>query len=261
VYPSILSADEVLQAYGLMPGIPLHDLHHCLLQFANDVTFGYPIYRAKKFLATYQPKTGGYDGRVGDRVLDHAFAQSIHHTTVRSYRVEFGNPFPGPNHNVAHHCVDMIYLFDAFHDALLSVDRSCQSSEPPQNEHVEALPLPISTADSGYVSAADSPHAKHNLEESPSTTSPHNTNTDLVLTMQTHWIKFIVGEGNSRTKDSGQNGIGDFITVYGKDRAVSVENFLHDPKWVEEWKRYEVLELHPLEMKQVHKKITHSVLA
>jgi hypothetical protein len=248
----MLSADEILQVYGLMPGIALHDLHHRLLQFANDVIFGYPIYRAKRFLATYQPKTSGSD--------DHAFTRGVHRTTVHSYRVEFGNPFPGPNHNVAHHCVDMIYLFDAFHNALLLADRSCRSSEVSQDEYVEASPLPISTADSGYVSAADSPHAKQNLGESPSATSPHNSNSDLVFTMQTHWIKFIVGEGGSQTEDLGQNGIGDFITVYGKDRAVSVENFLHDPKWVEEWKRYEVLGLHPLEMKQVHKKITHSAL-
>jgi hypothetical protein len=73
-------------------------------------------------------------------------------------------------------------------------------------------------------------------------------------------MKPIIGEGGSQTEDLGQSGIGEFITVYGKDWAVSVENFLHDPKWVEEWKRYEVLGLHPLEMKQVHKKITHSAL-
>ena len=44
-------------------------------------------------------------------------------TTAQLYRVQMGNPFPGPNYGVAHHCVDLIYLFDAFHDDLAAQDR------------------------------------------------------------------------------------------------------------------------------------------
>jgi hypothetical protein len=260
VYPSISSSDEVLLAYGITPDISLHDLHHRLIRFTSDVIFGYPIYCAKRFLSTYQPKNILSNELVPDCGQDKALDQDIHYTTVQSYRVEFGNPFPGPNQNVAHHCVDMIYLFDAFHDVLMAADSSSQESEVSRDEYYGPSPLPVSATDSGYGSPPDSPQAKQTSEKSCSAASSGHRNSDLVLTMQTQWIRFIVGEGSWRKEDLGQNCVEDLITVYDKERAASVENFLHGPKWVEQRKRYEVLARHPLEMRLAHKKITHSVL-
>lgn len=37
--------------------------------------------------------------------------------------MRFGNPFPGPFHGVAHHCVDLIYIFDCYRGYLEQADR------------------------------------------------------------------------------------------------------------------------------------------
>ena len=45
-------------------------------------------------------------------------------TAVQSYRVKFGNPFPGINSGKAQHCVDLIYIYDCFEEALREVDKA-----------------------------------------------------------------------------------------------------------------------------------------
>lgn len=42
--------------------------------------------------------------------------------SVNSYYFRSGLPFPGPFFGKAIHCVDLIYVYDCFHEALQSVD-------------------------------------------------------------------------------------------------------------------------------------------
>jgi len=237
-YSSDQLADEVLQAYQLTSSLTLAELHQNLVHFANDVIFGFPVYRARKFFADYQP-----------------VEQDIRHTTVQAYRVRFGNPFPGPNHGVAHHCVDMIYQFDAFHDALRATDRAEISGE----EYFEPTAA-LSATDSGYASPADSTRGKP-VSKDVLPTSCRTSNADLVSTMQQDWVNFINGKGIARKEVSGDGQDKDVITVYNKDRTVSVEDLLTDSRWIEQQKRLETIGKNPEAMKSVHMRLTQALLA
>lgn len=96
--------EDFCGAYKLKAAMPVASLHEHIFRFLSDIQFGYPVQEARNELMAWETSAN-------DR--------SVH---VHSYRVEFGNPFPGPNHGVAHHCVDLIYIYDAFHDALRAVD-------------------------------------------------------------------------------------------------------------------------------------------
>ena len=41
---------------------------------------------------------------------------------MQAFRIQYGNPFDIRYPVVSHHCVELIYVFDAFHDALRRVD-------------------------------------------------------------------------------------------------------------------------------------------
>jgi carboxylesterase type B len=58
------------------------------------------------------------------KTKDMADSGSARPTAVQSYRVKFGNPFPGINYAKAHHCVDLIYVFDCFGETLRDVDKA-----------------------------------------------------------------------------------------------------------------------------------------
>lgn len=122
-YSSDGEADTILQAYGIQPGVSVPVLHQSLIDFITDVTFGYSIH------STHRELSMTYSHQNGTRSINGAPQNSINNpTTAELYRVKFGNPFPGPNHDVAHHCVDLIYLFDAFHDDLAAVDQQDEGS-------------------------------------------------------------------------------------------------------------------------------------
>ncbi|GAT25146.1 carboxylesterase [Aspergillus luchuensis] len=42
--------------------------------------------------------------------------------SIQHFYIEFGNPSPGPKMGCAHHGVELIYLFDAFHEQLVELD-------------------------------------------------------------------------------------------------------------------------------------------
>ncbi|KAJ5320723.1 carboxylesterase [Penicillium atrosanguineum] len=99
-YP--VSTKEILNEYGLTPETDEETFRQGLVQLITDLIFGFPVHWAQTQFQTYQ-------------------AKNVLPTTVQKFRVEIGNPFPGPLQGLAHHCVELIYLFDAFHDALAGV--------------------------------------------------------------------------------------------------------------------------------------------
>lgn len=106
--------DAFCDIYRLEAGMSAASLHEQIFRFLSDIQFGYPVQQAREDLMTWENSV---------KKLSHQnSASDVHPIQVHSYRVEVGNPFPGPNHNVAHHCVDIIYIYDTFHDALRAVD-------------------------------------------------------------------------------------------------------------------------------------------
>lgn len=115
-YSSEFEADKILHAYGMKKGISEQVLQNGLISFVTDVAFGYSIQIAHQELSMDSQQSGTLKLNGTSRSIKHP-------TTAQLYRVKFGNPFPGPNHAVAHHCVDLIYIFDAFHDCLDAQDQ------------------------------------------------------------------------------------------------------------------------------------------
>jgi hypothetical protein len=114
-YSSGSAASAVLRVYGIESGSSLAALHRSLISFITDVTFGYSVYSAYQCLSIL--------GQGSDpQEIKGALLSTKRATTAELYKVKFGNPFPGPSYEVAHHCVDPIYIFDAFHDSLEAQD-------------------------------------------------------------------------------------------------------------------------------------------
>lgn len=99
-YDSKSTIDAILQAYHLTPKSRIQDLHLGLLQFMGDAIFGLPVHKARLSLMS-----------------SHHIAEE-HHSKVQAYRIRYTNPFSDPLNSVAHHCVDLLYIFDAFHEDL-----------------------------------------------------------------------------------------------------------------------------------------------
>jgi carboxylesterase type B len=114
-YSSHSAANAVLRVYGIEPWAALPALHKSLIRFITDVAFGYSIFSAHQNLSIRSH---------GDETqkIDHTSVAHKRATTAQLYKIEFGNPFPGPSYEVAHHCVDLIYIFEAFHDDLEATD-------------------------------------------------------------------------------------------------------------------------------------------
>lgn len=93
---------KILQVYDIEPDLSTDNLHHGLYQLLTEVLFTIPAQHGFRDLA----KRG-----------------SRRSVCMRNYIFETGNPFAGPFHQRANHCVDLIYLFDCFHEDLRRVDR------------------------------------------------------------------------------------------------------------------------------------------
>lgn len=212
-YPSITASKEILAAYKLGSGVPLPVLHDRLTRFLSDVFFCYPTHQARNFFTSFRQMKG------------------ILHPSVQLYKVKFGNPFPGRNKGVAHHCVELIYLFNAFHDDLKRVD-----------EVDELFSQGSETSSSVHATGAESP------TKSPDVPAM-KTNIELAHEIQDRWIRFIFDNDVSRT--SGQLDGVDQILVYGKDRTFRMESLNHDAEWVEQRNRFEILEKHIEAMRAV----------
>lgn len=182
-YPFPAVASEIMALYNFTPEAPLSALHTRFSHFVTEAMFSHGAAQAAAFLS----KTGSERGRK---------------TPVKEYQVQYGNPLSGPSFGVAHHCVDLIYLFDCFHDDLAKADELEFSSF-----HDKAEGPPYKAAKS---------------------------NADLTLQMQKDWIEFI-------TKDIvHKNDEEETIRVYGHDRVVREES-LGAEQWVEKRKRMNAL--------------------
>jgi hypothetical protein len=147
--------------YGLTTEASQTELTAGITGFLTDTAFSYPVACARKSF-THQPYSRRHQNVISD---DENMSNSdLYQTTcVQNYRIKFGNPFPGPEFGVAQHCVELIYLFDAFHDhmALVDVDITVR----------EQMQAPI-------------------------------LSTFLASMLQQHWISFIVEDRKSETDES-----------------------------------------------------------
>jgi hypothetical protein len=134
---------------------------------------------------------------------------SHHETPVGEYKVKFGNPFPGPSFKIAHHCVELIYTFDAFHDFLIEADKAeAQGSTPP----------------SSFVPPLEPPKEFYGARRS---------NVELRDEIQRDWIEFVVRDEVREQSDG--------IKVYGNDRVSKLDSLTKDDEWIVYKKRLEVL--------------------
>jgi hypothetical protein len=230
-YPSKPAANEILAAYQLTPELPLPALQERLSRFLSDVLFSYPTHLCRNFLTSYRQRQG------------------ILHPGVYSYRVQFGNPFPGRRKGVSHHCVELIYLFNAFYDELKKVDEldlvsshartnsmAGQGGENPGNIN----PIGAEASTKSFVVPIENVARKANM--------------DLAHDIQDHWIRFIFDEDVRRCSGR-SNGVNE-ISVYGKDRNLRTENLMNDDEWVQQRKRFEILEKHTEPMRDVGRELT-----
>ncbi|OJK04325.1 hypothetical protein ASPACDRAFT_21436 [Aspergillus aculeatus ATCC 16872] len=116
-------------AYHLRPGMSKDSLHEQVYRFLSDIQFGYPVQSCREELMDWE--NPGYSG------LDEE--PSPRPTQVQSFRMAVGNPFPGLNHGKAHHCVDLIYIYDCFDEALRKADKLLSSGTVPNASLVDRV--------------------------------------------------------------------------------------------------------------------------
>ncbi|KAH8595312.1 Alpha/Beta hydrolase protein [Bisporella sp. PMI_857] len=232
-YPSMAAAEKVLQAYNILPTSQEKELLEGLVQFFSDPTIVHPVHRAGEFLKTYRSKKASLRGQDPTRV------------GVHSYHIEFGNPFLGPEHGIAHHGVDVIYVFDAFHDALEKADRGVLTGYvEPGKESAKAARSDLGSS-AGGIKAANLDMEQYG-----------RSNIELSHDLQDMFIKFIVED----VQESEKHANIDEITTYGRDRVASIESWTSSEKWVSRRKRYDVLEEDMDSLMAVTRKLVGDVL-
>lgn len=103
--------DQFFKVYSIYPDISLPDLHEQIYHFLTDLQFGLPVHLARNELKSCST------------TIQNGVTESIPRATnTKSFRVNVGNPFPGPNYQKAQHCVDLIYIYNSFAEALRAVD-------------------------------------------------------------------------------------------------------------------------------------------
>lgn len=205
--------DTILGAYGIQPSISVEALQQALIDFASDTAFGYSIEIAHRDLSlsrSNSPPSHGDTNSAG-----HGAVPRRHATSARRYRIKFGNPFPGPNHGYAHHCVDLVYLFGVFQDFLLAQDEKDKA-------------------------AASSSAEQHDRQRSEDT--GHVSNFALSQTIQRHWIDFIAGGSDSGASEPLPDE--DSVLVFGRDRVARIQSLHHDPDWIALQRKFDVIGRH-----------------
>ncbi|KAH7176261.1 Alpha/Beta hydrolase protein [Dactylonectria macrodidyma] len=200
-YPTAEAGAQVLEAYGLVEGSEQSTLRTALERFHSDAVFDLGIYRARNLLSAQRL------AKYGDA------------TSIQPYHIEFGNPFPGTKRGCAHHGVDVIYMFDAFHDALADADNGIFKSYAEACAEHSARPETESTVQKTTSSSGTSAvnHQK------------------LVKSFQDHVIGFIVGNSVQKVAE-------DEILIWGKDGSLRVEKLVETPRWTERIDRLKLLE-------------------
>lgn len=192
-----------MAAYGLVEGSEQDSLAAALERFHSDAVFDLGIYRARNLLTTQRR------AQYGDA------------TSIQPYHVEFGSPFPGTKRGCAHHAVDNIYMFDAFHDALADADKGIFKSYAEAKAEAERYAAPGAKA----------------TVQRPITTSQSSkvNNLNLSKRFQNHLVRFISGESAPSVAEGE-------ILVWGRDGFSRVEKMAETPRWLERIGRLEQLE-------------------
>ncbi|KAL7810699.1 alpha/beta-hydrolase [Trichoderma aethiopicum] len=225
-YPSEAAAEKVLQAYNILPTTSANELFEGFVQFISDATMCLRVHCAGSFLKAHRGQQALLYGKDPKRV------------GVQYCHFEFGNPFLGPSHNIAHHGVELIYLFGNFHEALEKADQGVLEGyiDPSQE-----------AADIGAASQA-TPSAR--------VTEYSRSNVELSNDLQDKLIQFIV-EDNEETAERAN---ADEITTYCPDRSTRVESWTSTEKWRAREKRYEALGEDMGSMLAATRKLVGSVL-
>ncbi|KAH6995320.1 Alpha/Beta hydrolase protein [Ilyonectria destructans] len=200
-YPIAEAGAKVLEAYDIVKGSEHNTLREGLERLHSDVVFDLGIYRARVMLNAQRR------AEYGDA------------TSIQPYHIEFGNPFPGPKRGRAHHCVDLIYFFDAFHNILADVDKGIFKPYPERCEEPSA--------------GQETESAKQKMAAHSETAVVSHL--DLVHKFQDHCIGFIVGKLVPKVAEGE-------ILVWGKDGSTRVERLADTQKWVERIVRLKLLE-------------------
>lgn len=199
--------------------------------------FEVPVHITGKALRTQQqPQRNGHTGVIGQ---------------VQAFHVKTGNPFPGPCEGVAHHCVELIYLFEAFHTAFVEADQGITRPYTDPSEAKEAKVMaqkvlditgtitPPDSQDENVVTTAAVGPEDPEKTKTCSTIMYKRTNVELSHAMQDFWLNFIVAD------DWTAPGGPDSVLVYGKDRGSEMESMTEDPAWQQRCQRWELLAKDP----------------
>ncbi|CAK7223978.1 hypothetical protein SBRCBS47491_005391 [Sporothrix bragantina] len=222
---------ELLQSYGLTASATNEELQQGLMVLMSDAMFEVPCHISGKALrAQQQLLPNGQAGAIGQ---------------VQTFHVKTGNPFSGPFEGVAHHCVELIYLFEAFHDAFVEADNG--NARPYIDPSKEALIAPkVQTVQE--ISGTITPPEIHDEtfatessadEKKTSEATYGRTNIELSHAMQDFWLDFIVAD------DWTAPGGPDSVLVYGKDRSTVMESMTENPDWQTRRQRWDLLAKDP----------------
>lgn len=204
----------VLLAYGLVPSASEQDLHRAAVRFLSDSTFDLPVNLARRAFTERRRLAGSAE----------------HATGIHSFHVGFGNPFPGPRRGIAHHCVELIYLFKAFEDALARADMGLAA--PYQDPGKAGF---LSGAGHQTDSGLGSPSAEPVECIPPDEVDYQRTNIELCNALQDLWLGFVVDGDASPVKSPEE------IVVFARDRSTRVDSLVNDPVWQEKARKWEVL--------------------
>ncbi|KNB09440.1 hypothetical protein FOXG_10017 [Fusarium oxysporum f. sp. lycopersici 4287] len=206
-YPSQAAAEEVLEAYGILPTSSDAELFEAFSEFISDATMLHKVYRASEFFKTHRRKQALLHGK------------DPKHVGVQYYHFEFGNPFSGPMQGIAHHGVELIYAFGNFHNALEKADQGLSEgfAEPVQELTEAAIPEIPSNAEAA--------------EE-------RKSNIDLGCELQDILIRFVVED----YRETDQRADLDEIATFCHDRSVRMESWSSSEKWVARTKKFKLLD-------------------
>lgn len=233
-FPSEEVAESILQAYGIVRTASDEVVQSGFVQFISDSTMTYAkthcaaeLLKARRGMRQKSPRPYPKCSR------------------IQLYHVEFGNPFLGPMHGIAHHGVDLIYSFGNFESALENCDRGVPEGyeEPGQNtsEHLDPNHSPTAMAIPLMNLGCQQDYKSH---------------LDLSRGMQDELVDFIVRDPcHSESCEHS-----DQIRLYCADRSVRLESSNGSEKWKVRKEKYDVLGKDIGSMVVASKKLVGSVL-